>query len=314
MIDSDVQWASRHSYYHHSNYRRRSKTDIFFEKCYVRPLVNDAWTVIKSNEATPEQKADCWRIIKILDKKQNGDDNAAMMAGRVVQAICDMVLLDNVDISQATAAGMEQAMAYEPNTWLKNDKENKDMQVDHIPDIAKNAIVGLKEAMHKANRYIGEQELFGVLPGNKLPYSTLPDYDVRGDLKVKTYTIANTKSGYKRASLPTKLRGSPWLENNLSQVAGMWALNNHKPPFLLYASKDDYRLLTAENCDCLHEDNLRLYVSDAVAKNMAIELKLQKANNLKELLADELPDFHDWFRKPPEYIKHAEELWRSYHG
>ena len=156
MIDSNVQWASRHDYFHHSNYRVRSKAQIFFEKCYARPLVNDAWKVIHSNDATPAQKADCWKYVKILDRKHNGDDNAAMMAGRVVQAICDMVLIDNMDISQATAAGMEQAMAYEPNTWLKNDKENKDLQVDHIPDIAKNAIIGLKEAMHKANRYIGE--------------------------------------------------------------------------------------------------------------------------------------------------------------
>ena len=47
-------------------------------------------------------------VCKILDRKHNGDDNAAMMAGRVVQAICDMVLIDNMDISQATAAGMEK--------------------------------------------------------------------------------------------------------------------------------------------------------------------------------------------------------------
>ena len=242
MIDSNVQWASRHDYFHHSNYRVQTKTQIFFEKCYARPLVKDAWKVIHSNDATPAQKADCWKYVKILDRKHNGDDNAAMMAGRVVQAICDMVLLDNMDISQATAAGIETAMAYEPNTWLKYDADNKDVQIDHIPYIAKNAIIGLKEAMHKVNRYIGEQELFGVIPGNKLPYSTLPDYDVRGDLKVKTYTIApHTKTGTKRASLPTKLRGNEWLENNLSQVAGFWALNNHKPPFLLYASKDDYR-------------------------------------------------------------------------
>ena len=314
MIDSNVQWASRHDYFHHSNYRVQTKAQIFFEKCYARPLVNDAWKVINSNDATPAQKSDCWKYIKILDRKHNGDDNAAMMAGRVVQAICDMVLIDNMDISQATAAGIEQAMAYEPNTWLKNDKENKDLQVDHIPDIAKNAIIGLKEAMHKANRYVGEQELFGVIPGTKLPYSTLPDYDVRGDLKVKTYTIADTKSGTRRPSLPNKLSGNVWLENNLSQVAGFWALNNQKPPFLLYASKDDYRLLTAENCDCLHEDNLRLYVSDTVAKNMAIELKLQRSESTKDLLADEFPNFYEWGRKPPEYLQHAEELWRSYHG
>jgi len=56
-----------------------------------------------------------------------------------------------------------------------------------------------------------------------------------------------------------------------------------------------------------------LYVSDTVAKNMAIELKLQNSTSTKELLADEFPDFHEWGRKPPEYIKHAEELWRSYH-
>ena len=266
-----------------------SKAQIFFEKCYARPLVNDAWKVIHSNDATPAQKADCWKYVKILDRKHNGDDNAAMMAGRVVQAICDMVLIDNMDISQATAAGMEQAMAYEPNTWLKNDKENKDLQVNHIPEIAKNAIIGLKEAMHKANRYVGEQELFGVIPGNKLPYSTLPDYDVRGDLKVKTYTIADTKSGTNVHRLPNKLSGNVWLENNLSQVAGFWALNNHKPPFLLYASKDDYRLLTAENCDCLHEDNLRLYVSDTVAKNMAIELKLQRSRKHKRFVSRRVP-------------------------
>ena len=71
-----------------------------------------------------------------------------------------------------------------------------------------------------------------------------------------------------------------WLENNLSQAQD-FALNNHKPPFLLYAVKmimGCWQPKIAIVC----EDNLRLYVGDTVAKNMAIELRRndQKAQKI----------------------------------
>ena len=80
---------------------------------------------------------------------------------------------------------------------------------------------------------------------------------------------------------------------------------------MLYVSKDDYKLLTNKNCDQLQDEFLGQLMAESIAKNKAIEHKLQRAETIKDLLADEFPDFHEW-RQPPKYIKHAEELWRSY--
>ncbi len=305
------EWAARHDYGWHSNYKIKSKAEIFFEKCYRRPIIKNAWDIYKSKEATQEQKDEVWEILTQLDGRLCQDDNAAMMTGREVQAACDRILIDNMDISASIAKALEAAMAYKPNDWKKDDQENKDVAIQDMEDIIKNAVEGLREAMPKVNRIIGETELYARLPGNELPYSTRPDYAGCGDLKVKTYQYApHTKAGVKRPSLPNNLNGI-FEKANASQVAGFWALNGQKPPWLLYVSKDDYRLLTPLNCDQLQDEFLQRLVADSIAKNKAIETKLKKSNSLRDLLSDEFPDFHEW-RKPPSVIKHAEKLWRSY--
>ena len=312
MEENVPDWAIRHDYFHHSNYRLKSKAEIFFDKCFVRPTVKLAWEAQQRKDLSQDQKEHAWEIIKKLDRNWNQDDNAAMMTGREVQAACDKVLMESFDISRATAEAIEAAIDYKPNDWEANDKENADRAIEDLPDIIKNAITGLQEAMHTYNRITGESELFGKLPGNILPYSTFPDYVGCGDLKVKTYKCApNTKSGFRRPSLPKSL-GGMFEKNNASQIAGFWALNGQKPPFLLYASKDDYSLLTPENCDELKPEFLRMLVEDSAIKNKAIEYKLQKAETMKDLLADEFVNFHEW-RKPPPFIEEAKKLWSTFY-
>ena len=122
MEENVPDWAIRHDYFHHSNYRLKSKAEIFFEKCFVRPTVKLAWEAQQRTDLSKDQKDHAWEIIKKLDRNWNQDDNAAMMTGREVQAACDKVLMESFDISRATAEALEAAIDYKQNDWEANDK------------------------------------------------------------------------------------------------------------------------------------------------------------------------------------------------
>ena len=78
-------------------------------------------------------------------------------------------------------------------------------------------------------------------------HDTRPDYANRGDLKTKwSRPSARSKSGWQAGSLPSSLTGMFDMKN-VYQSCGFWALNGHRPPFLVYANATDYRVFTPEN-------------------------------------------------------------------
>ena len=315
MEETSPEWATRHHYYHHSNYKNKSKAKIFFEKGHVRPAIRLAETIVDNPDATNGMKQDAWDIIRRLDQRYNGGDNAAMLMGRLTQMACDAILIEHEDVNKSIDDVLFMAHNYEPRTWDNGaDKAKRDYLLTELPFVIKNAVVGLQEAMATDNKILGEITLFDALPGNRLRYMTKPDYGRRGDLKTK-WSKVNKKnaSGFATHSLPTNLGKSIWDMRNVSQVAGFYALNGQLPPFLLYANKNDYRLFTADNCYELEADYLHYMALQSSNMNKSIELKLQKSETKRHLMEDEYPDTSDWL-EPPTIIEEAKQLWDLYYA
>ena len=93
-------------------------------------------------------------------------------------------------------------------TVREDDTARKEHYLEEIPKVVEHAALGLKEAMKKDNRLIGETQCldrFGNIG------HTLPDYGRRGDLKTKWSTPhhaakdpATTK--WRKAPLPDTKR------------------------------------------------------------------------------------------------------------
>jgi len=318
-------WADRHNYYWHSN---RGPDDgvattdlakVFFDKCYVRPLVSSAWNIVNNEGHTDGQKADAWETIKKLDQKHNYSDNAVMLGGRLAQTAVDAVLIENRPLNLAIEESLKAAESYKVRNWDDgSDAKNLSLVKDDLEGVIKNSIEGIKEALFGKNQIIGEIELMGRLNGNLLPYNTRPDYDKCGDLKTKwtktkkQHILKNGKMSVDRTppSLPKDL-SSGWNLRNVYQAAGFYALNGKKPPFLLYASKSDYRLFTPENCEQLQPDFLESIILRISQRNQSTEACLRMAQNQKELLGLQYPTFSNFFWKsaPPAYIEEAEKVW-----
>ena len=99
-------WSTRFHYYHHSN-ASKDLAKVFMDKVFIRPLIDSAWQVIKSKEATQEQKEHAFALLDILDQKRNGSQSAVMLAGILAQIAVNRVLLENWPTEKAIEEAIE---------------------------------------------------------------------------------------------------------------------------------------------------------------------------------------------------------------
>ena len=250
------------------------------------------------------------------------DDNANMLAGRVVQDCANLVLIDDHSLDAAIRQGMSRLDEYEPRTWDDGKDERQLIVVrDEFVDVLTNAIEGVKEA-HAAyglNRVEGQTEIFANLPGLELPYSGFPDFSRRVELKTKWSGVADTKSGKRSAPLPQQ---PDW--NHVCQVAGYW-FGTGLMQTIVYARKtpatkrktpgvDDavgYRVFNESNSDKLSKDGLQGAINHIVAKCAIRENLLKSTNSVDEMLRLIEPDFgHMWaWDMRPAVLDEAKKLW-----
>lgn len=312
MLHTTPDWALRHHFYHHSNPRSKPRAKTFFEKAHLRPILDKAWETTKMvphNDDQCQQVGMAWDTIRRLS---NGRKSAPMQGGIETQTACDAVLLGEKDQSEAIEAAVRLYQDYEPRDWDGGqDASRKDKYIDELPKVIENAIAGLREAMARENRILGEIELLDTLPGIALPHNTRPDYARRGDLKTKwSRPSSRAKSGWQNASLPSSLSGM-FDMNNVYQCAGFWALNGHLPPFLVYANATDYRVFTPDNAPELRDDFLADVVEDIRRHHKATENLLRAAADKTELLGLVSPDWSDLaWQEPPAILEEAKKLWR----
>jgi len=299
-------WALRHDYHHHSNPKNKDRAKIFFDKAFVRPLLNEAFEVIKSDTKDFNARKRAKNIIDTLNSKSNGQDNSLMLCGRLVQQCADKVLINNIPESMAMEDMLEAYEGYTPRAWDKGvDNEKYHLLKDTLVSTAKNAMVAIKEATHLENRITPEVDLYAPMVGNVLPYFTKPDYNRKVELKTKWLRLnARSKQGYSSASLPKSFgmfeKGALW------QVAGVYALNNNQLPQILYVNDSDYVIFNAQNCDELKHENLISIIDKITKFNKVTENILRKARDKEELFSFVYPDYDNiCWGEPPTYLKHA---------
>tara|TARA_R100001460_G_scaffold12180_2_gene28116 strand:- start:1106 stop:2071 length:966 start_codon:yes stop_codon:yes gene_type:complete len=312
-------WAVRHDYFHHSNPRSGDRAKKLFEKVHVRPAVKKAKATLYDLEAHETDLAQARLTIDIFE---NNRGSAAMSAGRAVQDGCDLCLIpekhteQTLSLREAQFIAKDNLASYIPKNYDKSveadDKERLEKYLEEIDDVVENAVIGLREAMARDNRYIGEIELLEALPGNVLPHNTKPDYARRGDLKTKWSRPTTNKKGertWAKGSLPSSL-GGMFDMNNVYQVAGFYALNGKQPPFLVYANATDYRVFDQTNTPELKPDYLDDVVQDIAMQHKITENILRAAETKEELLGLVSPDWNTiYWQESPAYLREARILW-----
>ena len=300
-LPPNTSWAASKHYHHHSNPASRPVCRTLFEKCIIRPKVNSAWMVIKGDTVGDKQAAGA-----TIDLYR--DDNANMLAGRVVQDCANLVLIDDHTLDAASRQGRSRLDEYQPRTW-DDGKDERKLAVNRgeFADVLTNAVTGVKEAhaIYGLNRIEGESEIFANLPGLELPYSGFPDFSRRVELKTKWSTAADTKSGKRSASLPNK---PTW--PHICQVAGYW-VGTGLMQTIVYANAKDYRVFNEHNCEQLSQDALQSAVNHIVAKCAIRENLLKSTNSVDEMLRLIEPDFgHMWaWDMRPAVLDEAKKLW-----
>ena len=307
MLHNTPDWAQRHNFFHHSNPRSKPRSKDFFEKAHVRPQTTWAFDTLQNKESSD---ADRLKAKDVLHRLYNQNGSAAMFGGTCVQSACDAILITGTDESDAISDTLEMYKSYKPRDWDKNDKPKKDKYIDEIADVIKHALLGLKEAMARENRIVGEFELNKHLPGLALPHNTRPDYMRRGDLKTKWSKLnPKSKSGFSAVSPPKKLSGM-FEMNNVFQAAGFWALNGHQPPFLVYASATDYQVFTPDNAPELQDDFLEDVVEHIRMHHKTTENLLRAASTKSDLLGLVSPNFSELsWQESPAYVEEAKKVW-----
>ena len=297
-------WATNYNYLWHSNPQSQPTCKTFFNKCFVRPQVNAAWKTIKNEDAGLDAKQGAWDVVHRFQ-----DDNANMCAGRTVQMFCDLVLLTEIDISEAVSAGVDALHTYKPRSWDDRDADKHARRIDEFELVAHTALDGLREALRGVNRIEGEKEVWTEIARCELPFFGKPDYIGRVELKTMWDRPGNSKTGWVQNSLPTK----PTYPH-LTQVAGYFH-GTGLPQTIVYANKSDYRVFTADNCEQLQPDNLKR-VWGAAARDCRIREGLLRAahqmgGDIRDLLSLVPPQFSHPFAWDvnPEVKAIALELW-----
>ena len=167
------RFASRFNYLWHSNPKSKLKCKSFFDKVHLRPIISDAWELYQNLNNEQHIRDRAWTVIEKFDSRLNGQDNSAMCGGRTVQEATDAILIDEIDPGEAIDQAITSYNKFKPRTWDDGTDANKKTKyIDEIADVTNNAVAGLKEAMARDNKIIGEIEYIEKLTGLELPHNT----------------------------------------------------------------------------------------------------------------------------------------------
>ena len=162
MLHVTPDWAQRHNYFHHSNPRSKDRAKNIFEKSVVRPKVQWAWDKLKD----PDQEEHHEKAQTIINTFTKNRGSAAMRGGIAVQDACNLHLIPDefgttLSLVEAIHIAQDKMRKYEPKDWnatvREDDTARKEHYIEEIPKVVEHAVLGLREAMKKDNRFIGKQ-------------------------------------------------------------------------------------------------------------------------------------------------------------
>ena len=294
-------FAKRFNWSHHSNPESVPICKKMFEKVHVRPAVNSAWEII--NNSAPGDKSDAFKTIN-----KYAETNAKMLAGRTVQEMCDMVILENKSQEEAIEYGAAAFRDYKPLNWqAEKDAAQAVICAEELHSVFKNALEGLSEAQAALglNRLTGEADILADWKGLQLRYNGKPDYSKRVELKTVWSSVADTKSGKRAGVVPNTPTHS-----HLSQVTGYWVITNRLSQCIVQTSATKTNVHTAENCEKLEDEAMHIRAQSITARCKIRENLLRTAETKEQLFELIEPDFSHMYawNIAPEALFEAKQL------
>jgi len=280
---------------------------------------NDTNTSVSANKEPHSLRAmKRYFLTKEQAKKCN---NASLEAGTIGHKIVEICLNKNLTIDEVFASDEIQKKidAYFPID--KTDEMKFKFAIKFLPQTAQNHLENFKELPKQT--WKTEVEFIKWIDPVNVPFRMF--CDVVGSKSV--VDIKYKLPGVKFSPLKTKQtkenpnRIDDWtcshpkldarvFTSDLMQIA-LYSHTTGLKPSLSYASANERILFTEDNCEELKPENLKLWLNELIAYEIAWEKKLKAANgSVTELLWLNIPDFSDirkksfwWNSIPKEYME-----------
>jgi len=257
-----------------------------------------------------------------LTKEQNSKcSNASLTLGTIGHDIVEKAIVENLTIAECI---QDKKIQDKINSYISFDKKDQmkfEFGIKNLEAIGNNHLENLKELPKQ--KWKTEAEHMKWIDPINVPFRMF--IDLTGETHVND--IKNKFPSVKFSPLKTKQlktnenRIGDWVcshpridqrafTTDLMQIA-LYSHTTGLKPSLSYASATDRILFTEDNCDELKPENLKLWLQELIAYEIAWEKKLIAANgSLEELMWLCVPDFSDirkksfWYQGvPEEYIK-----------
>ena len=257
-----------------------------------------------------------------LTKEQNSKcSNASLTLGTIGHDIVEKAIVENLTIAECI---QDKKIQDKINSYISFDKKDQmkfEFGIKNLEAIGNNHLENLKELPKQ--KWKTEAEHMKWIDPINVPFRMF--IDLTGETHVND--IKNKFPTVKFSPLKTKQtkdnpnRIGDWVcshpkidqrafTSDLMQIA-LYSYTTGLKPSLSYASATDRILFTEDNCEELKPENLKMWLQELIAYEIAWEKKLKAADgSLEELMWLCVPDFSDirkksfWYQGvPEEYIK-----------
>ena len=257
-----------------------------------------------------------------LTKEQNSKcANASLTLGTIGHDIVEKAIVENLTIAECI---QDKKIKDKINSYISFDKKDQmkfEFGIKNLEAIGNNHLENLKELPKQ--KWKTEAEHMKWIDPINVPFRMF--IDLTGETHVND--IKNKFPTVKFSPLKTKQtkdnpnRIGDWVcshpridqrafTSDLMQIS-LYSYTTGLKPSLSYASATDRILFTEDNCEELKPENLKMWLQELIAYEIAWEKKLIAANgSLEELMWLCVPDFSDirkksfWYQGvPEEYIK-----------
>mgnify|MGYP003650710775 FL=1 len=218
-----------------------------------------------------------------------------------------------MDINQAVRFALTEYQGYTPRKWDNGkDAEEYEEFREHLPEMIKHAVEGLKDFFDGVNRIEGESMKYHDEPLLDVPIMLYQDYSGGGkqiDLKCSLPMRNPPKKDGTRTWRVPKPKTEPTAQQVMQQAV-YWKATGEKPA-LLFVTSAGYNIVDENNCELMTEDNLERAYNDIVRSWLVTQNLLKASNGSWKTLAGLVqPDMVQLSaRHGPNIIQLAKQLW-----
>jgi hypothetical protein len=257
-----------------------------------------------------------------LTKEQNSKcANASLTLGTIGHDVVEKAIVENLTVEECI---QDKKIQDKINSYISFDKKDQmkfEFGIKNLEAMANNHILNLKELPKQ--KWKTEAEHMKWIDPINVPFRMFIDLTGEthvNDIKYKNPTVKFSPLKTKQTK-DNPNRIGDWVcshpkidqrafTSDLMQIA-LYSHTTGLKPSLSYASATDRILFTEDNCEELKPKNLKMWLQELIAYEIAWEKKLKAADgSLEELMWLCVPDFSDirkksfWYQGvPEEYIK-----------